>query len=222
MKQKVVLSLGGSVFYPKQFRYKYIEKLGILLRTFENTQFLISCGGGYNARKRMLPEMTTTEKHLAGIAAVNENAQMIHDILSKYIPVHKDIIIHSEDTQSITKNCIIGADRPGHTSDFNAILVAKIVKAKKLINFSNINYMYDKNPKIYKSARPLKDIAWNTFFKIIGTKVVPGGNYPFDPLAAQVAKENNIVVQICNGNSLIQVKKTLNDEPIGSIIGKDN
>jgi uridylate kinase len=220
MKKKIVISLGGSIFYPKQFRSKYIEHLGQLLSKYENTQFLISCGGGHLARERMIPGLSNREKDLAGISAVNENAANIHAILKKHIPLHPKVIVNMSEVKKISNNVIAGAEIPGHTSDYDAITMAYAVKVTKVINLSNIDYMYTKNPKKYKTAKPLKKLSWEKFFEIIGTKIVPGGNYPFDPISAKFAEKHTITVQICNGNSLQQVKKAIEGEDVGSIIGK--
>jgi len=218
MKQTIVLSLGGSIFYPKRFRHKYIERLGTLLAQYTTTRFIISCGGGALARRRMIAETTNTDKDMAGISAVNENAENIRNILAKYINIHTEVLISLDTLTNIQKHCILGAEKPGRTTDYNATLAAQKVGATKVINFSNISYMYDKNPKTYTDAKPLKRILWNQFFKIIGTKIVPGGNYPFDPVAAKLAQKHAITVQICNGNSLSQVRKAIEGNLIGSII----
>jgi uridylate kinase len=218
MRQTIVLSLGGSIFYPKRFRTRYIEKLGELLAQYKNTRFVISCGGGYLARKRQLPHMTDTEKHYAGISAVNENAKRVRDILSSYIKIHNTIILKPLEIQKIRTHCIVGAEKPNRTTDYGATLAAVEIGAQKVINLSNIDYMYNKNPKKYKTAKLLKTLSWKEFFEIVGTKIVPGGNYPFDPISAKLAQKNGINVQICNGNSLSQIKKAIEGKEIGSII----
>jgi uridylate kinase len=67
---------------------------------------------------------------------------------------------------------------------------------------TNIDYVYNKDPKKHKDVTPLKDISWEDFQKIVGEEWSPGLNMPFDPIATKHAKELNLKVIIINGNNL--------------------
>jgi len=53
--------------------------------------------------------------------------------------------------------------KPGQSSDSHAIEHAKKYHAKTVINLSNIDYVYDKNPNKYKDAKPLKMFPGQNF-----------------------------------------------------------
>ncbi|MFP4401310.1 MAG: UMP kinase, partial [Candidatus Woesearchaeota archaeon] len=101
---------------------------------------------------------------------------------------------------------------PGNTTDYVAVLLAKKFNVKTIVNLTNIDYVYDKDPKKYKSAKPVKDLNWNEFFEIMGKKFSPGMNSPFDPVAAKEAQENGLKVLIANGHKIANLDKLLYGE----------
>ena len=67
--------------------------------------------------------------------------------------------------------------------------LARLLKSKRVINLTNVDYVYNKNPKKFKDAKPIKDLTWKQFKKIIGGKWSPGANVPFDPIASKLAEK---------------------------------
>ena len=96
---------------------------------------------------------------------------------------------------------LAGGGVPGHSTDNDAVLLAKQYGAKHILNISNIDYVYSKDPGKYKSAKPLKELNWDAFLEIVGSQRVPGGHYPFDPQASRYAKKNKLTVSFVNGNN---------------------
>jgi len=84
---------------------------------------------------------------------------------------------------------------------------------------TNIDQVYDKDPRKYKTVKPLKDLTWNEYRKICGNKWVPGMNLPFDPIAAKYAQKNKIKVVILNGKKIKNLKNYLDGKSFkGTII----
>ena len=102
------------------------------------------------------------------------------------------------------KKVILGAGwEPGHSTDWDAVLVAKALGAKTIVNMTNVDVLYDKDPRKYKSAKPIKKTTWNGLLKITGTKWRAGMNFPFDPTASKLAKKYKL--------KLILIGKNLNN-----------
>jgi uridylate kinase len=100
-------------------------------------------------------------------------------------------------------------------------MLAKTYGAKTVINLSNINYLFNKDPKKFKDAKKIPTINWQGLFKIIGNKWLPGANLPFDPMAGKLAEKNQIKVIIANGKNLKNLKNILeNKKFIGTEIHK--
>ena len=76
-----------------------------------------------------------------------------------------------------------------------------------MINLSNIDYVYDKDPRKHKDAKKIKEIVWSDFRKIVGDEWDPGMSVPFDPVASKLAQRAKLEVIIANGKKLKNLEK---------------
>ena len=105
-----------------------------------------------------------------------------------------------QDVPKESKVVIASGYRPGASTDLRAVQIANLVGAKKVINLSNIDYVYTADPRTDDSAEKIEDISWSDFRAIIPDEWDPGLSAPFDPVAAKTADESGIEVAIINGN----------------------
>jgi len=99
------------------------------------------------------------------------------------------------------------------------VLAAKHLKAKKIINLSNIDYVYDKDPKVNPDAKKIEKISWADYRAIIPAQWTSRLSSPFDPVASEVAQKEGIQVMIMNGKPIDNLTKCLNGEQfLGTII----
>src|SRR5690606_24495401 len=81
---------------------------------------------------------------------------------------------------------VIGAGwKPGWSTDYCAVMAAKTLGAKKLVNLSNIDYVCDQDPREFPDAKRIERIDWDAFRKLIPDEWDPGLSAPFDPVAAR-------------------------------------
>ena len=114
------------------------------------------------------------------------------------------------DKKAIASKVVIGVGwKPGWSSDYGAVLLAQDYNTGMVINLSNIDMVYDKDPKKFKDAKPIRTIRWKEMVGIVGKKWKPGLNMPFDPIASKLAMESNIKVIICNGHNLKNLNNIL-------------
>ena len=117
------------------------------------------------------------------------------------------------------KLIIAAGYRPGASTDLRAVQIAELVGAKKVVNLSNIEYIYTADPKQDKTAEKIEEISWTEFRKLIPTEWSPGLNSPFDPVAAREADKLNLEVASISGAKLISLKNYLEDKPFtGTLI----
>ncbi len=134
---------------------------------------------------------------------------------------HGEIVKNESDKFKWTSKLLFsGGWVPGHSTDFDAVVLAKRYGAKTVINLSNIEYVFDKDPNKFKDAVKIEKISWKDFRKIVGNKWAPGANAPFDPIASREAEKNKMKVVVMNGKNLGEVSKVLKgeDKIIGTII----
>ena len=100
-----------------------------------------------------------------------------------------------------------------------AVLLAKNYGANTIINLSNINYAYDKDPKKYHDAKIIKEIKWSDFRHVVGYKWKPGLSAPFDPIASALAEKLKLKVIIANGANLKNFENFINKGKIkGTVV----
>jgi len=142
----------------------------------------------------------------------------LHALFGK--KAYKRIIKNPTERVAFKEQILICAGwKPGFSTDYDAVQLARSHKAKKIINLTNVDYVYTKNPKKFRDARPIKEMAWKYFRKIVGNKWNPGLNAPFDPIASKLAEKYRLKVIIANGKNLGNLEKILHGkEFIGSVI----
>ncbi|MDP6265986.1 MAG: UMP kinase [Candidatus Woesearchaeota archaeon] len=219
----IIMSLGGSVIVPNRIDVNFLMNFKKIIYRYikKNYRFVIYCGGGKLARnfQKSAAKYKFNNEGLdwLGIYATRINADFIKKLFGN---IAEDIIIKNP-TKKIKFNkkiILAGGWKPGWSTDYDAVLLAKNLKVKTIINMSNINYVYDKDPKKFKGAKKIKNISWREFRKITGNKWKAGLNMPFDPVAAKEADKLRLKVVII-GNNLRNFENLLNDRKFeGTII----
>lgn len=127
---------------------------------------------------------------------------------------------------------IIGAGwRPSWSTDFVAVQIAADFGIAKTIILGKPEYVYDKDPSFAKAtegehqeildAVPLEKLNWEDYLKLIPDEWSPGMHAPVDPVAARLARKENIEVIVAGGRDLANVKNILEGgEFKGTVLGQ--
>ena len=224
MPKTIVLSLGGSLICPDGFDFVFLKKLKQVIERYikKNNKFVIICGGGKLARTfqeiaSKSSKLSNEELDWLGIHATKINAYIVKSIFGN----NTENFIVSNPTKKISlkKNILIASGwKPGWSTDYDAALLAKNLKIREVINMSNIDYVYDKDPRKFKAAKKIEKLKWHNYLKMTGTKWKAGMNVPFDPIAAKEAKKSKIRVYMI-GNDLKNFENLLENKKFeGTII----
>ena len=210
MSNLIVVSVGGSLVVPDDINIKFLEKLKERIEGYIQTgyKFILICGGGntarnYQAAARSLVELTPEDIDWIGIHATRLNAHLLRTIF--YQHAEPKIVTNPTEKNKFTdgKSIMIAAGwRPGFSTDYCAVKMAVMHGAKKIVNLSNVDYVYNKDPRINKDAKPFSHLSWDDFIDILPENWSPGLKTPFDPVAAREARELGMEVVIINGNHL--------------------
>ena len=222
---KFILSLGGSLIYPEKIDIDYLKAFrALILRYLDKNEFYIITGGGRLAREAQAAVKSAGDvsgKNLdwLGIAATRVNAELVKSIFGN--EANSEIIYDPNIAPAEKKRIYVGGgSRPGWSSDYVAVSLAKTVGAITVLNLSNIDYVYEQDPRKNPDAKPIEKMSWSDMKKIVGGKWTPGSNVPFDPVACKLAEESGIAVVVMNGKKLDNLEKYLNgDKHVGTIIG---
>ena len=223
--ETIIISLGGSLIVPDNIDIDFLKdfKTLILSHVAKGRKFVIITGGGkicrrYQDAAKKLTNTSNEDLDWIGIASLKLNAELLRVIFGEY--VHNEVIADLATHFSLDKSIVVGsAYEPGHSTDYDAVLAAKNLGAKKIINLSNIDYVYDSDPKINPNAKKIDQISWADYRKIIPKEWISGLNSPFDPTASETAEKEDLQVIIMNGKPIDNLAKCLNGEKfLGTII----
>jgi uridylate kinase len=215
-ERPTVISIGGSIVVPKSgIDVPYLEKFRDLIRTEtkKGRRFIVVVGGGHTAREyqkaasavvRLDPE----DVDWRGIHATRLNGHLLR-ALFRDLASHRVVKDPTRPLRWTEPIMIAAGWKPGWSTDYVAVRLAHKYGAPRIINLTNIDAVYDKDPSLHEDAEPIERIAWKDFRKIVGSKWSPGANAPFDPVASKLAHRWGMEVVIAKGTDLKNVKAIL-------------
>lgn len=227
---KIVMSIGGSLVVPDGgIDTKFLSNLNKFIRDElaknPHRQFFLIIGGGSISRhyrdagrEVIGHDLTRDDLDWIGIHATKLNAHLVRTIFRDI--AHPFVVKHYEIIRKVTEPVVVAAGwKPGWSTDYCATLLCEDYGIKQMINLSNIDKVYTKDPKKFPDAKSIDRINWEEFKKIVGDEWNPGMNAPFDPIAAKKAEELNLKVAVLNGNNFENVRKYLDGEEfVGTVI----
>lgn len=225
-----VLSVGGSLIVPNGgIDTKFLSGFNTFIRnqvSAHKRRFFIVIGGGIiaghyidAATKVRGKELTDADKDWVGIHATRLNAQLVRTIFQDIADPR--VIKHYEIILKIDKPVAVAAGwKPGWSTDFDAVTLCQDYGMRTVINMTNIDKVYNKDPHKFPDAKPLSSISWKAYRAMIGDTWIPRMNAPFDPIASTLADDLGITVKIVNGKDLPNLANALDNQPFhGTTIG---
>ena len=215
-----VISLGGSLLVPKEgIDVEFLKSVRqfFLSRIKKGDRFVLISGGGRTARDyqsaaKRVSVLTRDDLDWLGIHATRVNAHLLRTVL-------RDLArpVVSKDPSRIKKPdgrpiAIAAGWKPGWSTDYVAVRIAKRLKASMVVNLSNVDGVYDRDPRVHKNAERIERISWSAFRKLIGTKWDPGAHVPFDPVASRLAHASKIPVVVASGHDWKNVARILDEK----------
>ena len=214
----IVISVGGAFLVPnKGINTDFLINLNSLIRKYvaRGFGFFLVAGGGRTARqyrdagKAVNQHMSNHDLDWLGIHATRLNGHLLRTIFED-IAHPRMIENYHHRLENWVEPIVIGAGwKPGWSTDYCAVYLAQDYQAAPVINLTNVDYIYDSDPKTNPHAKVMHKVTWKQMESIVGTTWIPGMNAPFDPIASQLAAEHNIDVIIANGADLTNLEHIL-------------
>ena len=211
---RVAISLGGSLLNQSPDAHaKYAETL-IELKE-RGHQLIVVTGGGRPARHwislaEQLGATPRTQDRL-GIHATHLNALLLIAALGPHAHPH----IHrrgSEIKRHVDNQILVGGGHlPGSSTDYRAVLFAQAAKATLVINATNVDGVYDRNPTLNPDAVKLPHITHYWLEKIIldNAEQVPGEYGLFDLKAVRRAKKLKLPLIFVDGTDPQEITRAI-------------
>ena len=219
----IIIKLGGSLVVPNDVDTNFLKQFKKLIEEYaaKGFKFGIVVGGGKICRKYQLAaqELIGEDQKAVdwlGIEVTRLNAHLVKTIFADL--ADDKIIIDYSKKPELTKPVTIGAGyKPDWSTDYDAMVFAKSVGALELIELSNIAHVYDKDPNIYKDAKPYDRMTWDEMLLVCKGPWKPGLNSPLDPMAAKEGAKNRQKVVFLAG--LENLKNYLDEKSfVGTVV----
>ena len=147
-----------------------------------------------------------------GIHATRLNAHLVRtifrDIAYPRVIKHYEIILKVD-----TPVAIAAGWKPGWSTDYDAVMLCQDYGITQVVNMTNVDQVYDKDPNKFSDAKPLMTVSWKKYRSMVGDKWTPGLNLPFDPIASKLAQKLGVIVKILGGKNLENLGRALDGKP---------
>lgn len=227
-----VLSVGGSIVVPDApdtvFLKGFITMTKAWLSESSERRLILVVGGGaparvyQNAYKEVASSSNGNNDASAadwiGIMATRLNAQLLKASFGSLC--QNDVVYNPTEDIDFKGQILVAAGwKPGFSTDNDAVLLSEKFNATTVVNLSNIEKVYTDDPRKNPDAKPLDNITWSDFRKMVGDDWTPGKNTPFDPIASKKAQALNLTVICAAGKNIENIKNILDDKDyIGTTI----
>ncbi|MBN2420751.1 UMP kinase [Candidatus Woesearchaeota archaeon] len=201
-----VISVGGSAIVPDKIDVSFLKNLRKTVdKLKKNKKLVIVCGGGKTARDyiKAAKELGTSDSLacLAGIMTTKLNATLVSLAVHGNIDM-PDSLDDVKKELELKNVVVVGAlgFQPNMTSDGDAAQIAEYLKAEMFINLTDVDGLFDKNPKIYDNAEFIPRISFEDFWEIaskIGFKA--GQHFVLDQAGAEIIKKARMKTVIVKG-----------------------
>jgi uridylate kinase len=204
----VVVALGGSIVYPDQIDTKFLKDFKKFVAGFtkRGVRFMLVVGGGnicrvYQNAAAKVSKLEDEDKDWLGIHVTRTNAHLVRTIFRDV--AHPVVIDQRHKLKKLDHPVTVGGGwHPGWSTDYVATVLAHDFGAKEVVVAGSPAYVYDKDPRKYKNAKPLPQLTWKSYRKLIPSKWVPGAHAPVDPIAAKFGDQEKVKAIVINGKDL--------------------
>ncbi len=222
----IVISLGGSVINPGSVDREFLMRFSQLIHKYVELgeKFVIVCGGGKTARdyiEALPPGLPEGQRDYIGIMATWINAQLVAyylglgKIVSPSLPNDFEKLKEQVARYPVA---VSGGYLTGLKTDEDAAIAADYFGASRLINVTNVDGIYDSDPRKNALAKKFEKLTYQEFFELVSSySIGSGSSAPFTLIAAKIAERSNIPILVV-GKDIDAIEKAIRGENVGTLI----
>ena len=213
-KKRIVIKLSGSIFSlsanhdqdSNNYYDIFKQYSDILTNLTPNVQLIVITGGGSIARlyinfarKLGLDEASLD---LLGIAISRVNAKLLIASLGHYaypeVPMSLDDVARFVESNKII---VSGGLHPGQSTNATSALIAEKTRASEFINATDVNGIYDSDPRKNKNAHLFAKIELDKLLNMLLKESSMAGEYDLlDIVALKVIERSKIRTKVILSN----------------------
>jgi uridylate kinase len=222
----LVIKIGGSLLFKTggQLHLERFKEYAEVIRQLidKDHKLVIVVGGGVfaNTLVNECAKLVTDRESLdrLGIAATWINAQVMITALGEI--AHHYPIMKLEDLLKWweqEKLLVVGGLQPGQSTNAVAACIAELRTGTIIVNVTNVDGVYDREPKRFSSAKLLPEVTVSELRKIIDPLSSKPGTYPlFDKRALDIVERANIEVWFVNGKNPKNILRAVENKEVGT------
>jgi len=216
LSKKILVKISGKIVNPDnpQLIKSYANIIVDLYR--QSYRVAVVVGGGKYARSYISSAkalgLNDAQADMIGIEIARVNALLlalaIGDDAYTPIPRNIDNVLTAWNTGKII---IVGGLQPGQSTSAVSAVIAESLGIKTILYATDVDGVYDKDPKKYSNAKKLDIVTVEQLKEIVSQRFEAGGYELLDPLALQIVKRSCIDVIVFNGMDPLNVYKAVNN-----------
>jgi uridylate kinase len=218
-KRRIVMKLSGSIFnITNANAMESIRRYAEMLLEISNTfQPIVVTGGGKIARHyiNIARSLGTDEANLdiIGIEVSRLNAKLLisalgEQVYSKIPKNLEEVAIAAASGQIV----IAGGLHPGQSTNATSALIAETVKASKFLNATDVDGIYDSDPRKNRDAKLFERITIKECMEILRNESSMAGKYELiDIVALKVIERSRIPTWVLR-STINNIKHALNND----------
>ncbi|MBN2229696.1 MAG: UMP kinase [Candidatus Thorarchaeota archaeon] len=224
---RAVVKIGGSLLYDAEGKVivsrvrDYASVIESLVKSGHS--LVVVVGGGRPARTFIAAarELGASEAQCdwLGIKLARNNAELLCAALGAIAyPKIVDNLDELEVAVNLGKVILMGGLIPGQSTNAVAAIAAELIQAEILLNATNIDGVYDRDPK-EKGAVKLDTVTIEQLRQILKSGGTRAGEYElFDPVAIRIVERSKIPTTILDGSKPENLARAIRGEKIGTQI----
>lgn len=220
MKGKSVIKIGGSLLFTENEELD-IEKIQKFCRIIKKMKYfgthVIVCGGGRIAREYINAVRSFHGNEalcdIFGIDISRINSKLLISSFQDFaFPLVPRSLEELSKALLFGKIVVMGGLQPGQSTTSVALEVAEFINADELVILTDVEGIYDKDPKKFDDAKLLESLTYADLQEIIinssGDKQAAAGEYRiFDVVSLQILKRSKIKTKVMSGKDLKEFEK---------------
>lgn len=221
----VVISIGGSVLIPKldTSRIKTFADMLVNLKK-KGIRVHVVVGGGKVSREYISAAKALgandAECDKLGIDFTRLNSRLLIAALRKNAFPEPAVSLEEAARIDTGQIIVMGGTHIGHTTDAVAALLAEYIRSDLLIIATNVDGVYEKDPKKHPNAKKFDRISASELVQIVMSSIMKAGSAGVvDPLAAKIIERSGIKTIVVNGNKPAQIESACSGVHKGTVIG---
>jgi len=220
---RVVIKLSGSVFSENATKTSLQKYAAMFKSISRKTQLVVVAGGGHIARHyiNLARSLGVDEASLdeLGIEVSRLNAQLLVYALGKQanpqIPKNLKEVVEAVGTGKIV---VTGGLHPGQSTNATSVQIAEKINAGMFINATDVDGVYDADPKTHKNAKLLKTVKLRNLRNMLVHESTMAGAYDLmDIVALKVIERSRIPTRVIKAD-VNAIKRAIKGADVGTKI----